>query len=249
MASTSNPPLGLTWSDLPVPTRRSSVERVTARYRQGLAEFVWDAAVLENNPFTFVEVQTLLDGVTVGGHKLSDQQQIVRLAASNKELDQLVRSSRFRLDKATSDRLHKIIATDEALEAGHFRGEGEVGGPDSRVSVSLGERGRYEAPAAGDDGAILRRIHAEGLVAIGELDDPFHRGLVYFAFGALQQFYFDGNKRTARHMMNGTLMSAGYDAISIPAARKLEFNTTMVDFYTSRDATDLLDFLASCSPK
>ncbi|CZR83213.1 hypothetical protein CDFC105_43918 [Clostridioides difficile] len=32
---------------------------------------------LENNPFTFPEVQTLLDGITVGGHKLSDQNQIL----------------------------------------------------------------------------------------------------------------------------------------------------------------------------
>ena len=43
-----------------------------------LPEFIWDASMLEGNPFTFPEVMTLLDGVTVGGHKLSDQEQIQR---------------------------------------------------------------------------------------------------------------------------------------------------------------------------
>lgn len=31
----------------------------------------------------------------------------------------------FALNKATSDALHAAIATGEALESGHFRGEGE----------------------------------------------------------------------------------------------------------------------------
>jgi hypothetical protein len=38
-----------------------------------LAEYVWDAAVLEGNPLTYPEVQTLLDGITVGGRKISDE--------------------------------------------------------------------------------------------------------------------------------------------------------------------------------
>jgi hypothetical protein len=49
-----------------------------------LPEYVWDAGVLEGNPFTFPEVKTLLEGVTVGGRKLSDQEQIltIRIAAA-----------------------------------------------------------------------------------------------------------------------------------------------------------------------
>ena len=47
--------------------------------RQMISEFVYDMGNLENNPFTFPEVQTLLDGITVGGHKLSDQNQILNI--------------------------------------------------------------------------------------------------------------------------------------------------------------------------
>jgi hypothetical protein len=80
-------------------------------------------------------------------------------------------------------------------------------------------------------GENLRRIHSRGLEAIqAGIADPFEQALAYFLFASLQQFYFDGNKRTGRSMMNGHLMSHGTDAISVPAARRLEFNTSMVDF-------------------
>ena len=39
------------------------------------AEYVWDIVYLEGNPYSFLEVQTLLDGTTVAGHALSDQTQ------------------------------------------------------------------------------------------------------------------------------------------------------------------------------
>jgi len=55
-----------------------------------LPEYVWDAGVLEGNPFTFPEVKTLLYGVTVGGRKLADQEQILNLAQSSKYLLELV---------------------------------------------------------------------------------------------------------------------------------------------------------------
>jgi len=35
-------------------------------------------------------------------------------------------------------------------------------------------------------------------------------------------------------MLNGSLMIEGIDAVSIPAIRAAEFNSRMVDFYTSR---------------
>ena len=61
------------------------------------------------------------------------------------------------------------------------------------------------------------------------------------------QFYFDGNKRTARLMMTGHLMSNGYEAVSVPNARKLEFNQGLDVLFARDDATPLLAFLATCS--
>lgn len=55
-------------------------------WRYLLPGYVWDAAVLEGNPFTYPEVQTLLEGITVGGRKLSDERQILNLSDSANEL-------------------------------------------------------------------------------------------------------------------------------------------------------------------
>src|SRR5690242_616832 len=84
-----------------------------------LAEFVWDAAQLEGNPFTYPEVQTLLDGVTVGGRKLSDQEQILNLAESFKVLLNMVKTGTFAENKTVFCTLHGIIARNEPLEWGH----------------------------------------------------------------------------------------------------------------------------------
>jgi len=85
-----------------------------------LPEFVWDASVLEGNPFTYPEVKTLLDGVTVGGRKLSDQEQILNLAESAKRLLAMVRSGRFEVSKSVFTELNAIVARREALEWGVF---------------------------------------------------------------------------------------------------------------------------------
>lgn len=44
-----------------------------------LPDVVFNMASLEGNPFTYPEVQTLLEGITIGGHKVSDEQQIFRI--------------------------------------------------------------------------------------------------------------------------------------------------------------------------
>ena len=94
------------------------MERVCFRFHKMLPEFVWDASVLEGNPFTFPEVKTLLDGVTVGGRKISDQEQILNLAEGSKCLLAMVKSGQFSLSKPVFTELNGIVARKEALEWG-----------------------------------------------------------------------------------------------------------------------------------
>lgn len=239
--------LGFTWdrSAVPAVVPTHSVERVCFRFHRMLPEFVWDASVLEGNPFTFPEVKTILDGITVGGRKLTDQEQILNLAESSRRLLALVKSGAFALDKATFCELHAIVGRNEALEWGHFRGEGREANytPD----VALGERGVYTPLATVAGAPELNRVFQDGVAALAECA-PFEKGAAFFLFGALQQFFFDGNKRTSRFMMNGVLMSAGIDAISVPAAKAQDFNEKMVRFYLTKDATEMMGFLVECHP-
>ena len=239
--------LGFNWNRLKTPDAISthSIERVTFRFHQMLSVFVWDASVLEGNPFTYPEVKTLLDGVSVGGRKISDQEQVLNLAESSKHLLALVKTSKFSLDKATFTELHGIVARNEALEWGHFRGEGKE--ISYTPDVALGEQGRYTPLPTLTGAPDLNRVFLQGVEELNnQVAHPFEKALAFFLFGALQQFFFDGNKRTSRFMMNGILMSAGIDAISVPAAKVQEFNEKMVRFYLNKDATEMMAFVAGC---
>jgi hypothetical protein len=48
-------------------------------------------------------------------------------------------------------------------------------------------------------------------------------------------------------MMTGELMSSGFDVVSVPFARKLEFNESLDVLFSRDDATDLLQFLGTCA--
>lgn len=242
--------LGFHWNRDYIPRElpRASLERVVFRFRRMLPEYVWDAGVLEGNPFTFPEVKTLLEGVTVGGHKLSDQEQILNLGESSKHLVNLVKNREFKLEKSMFCSLHALVARNEALEWGHFRGEGLE--TQFTPDVILGQHGRY-TPSATEQGAVrLNDMFAKGIRSLEQnVSNPFERATAFFLFGSLQQFFFDGNERTSRFMMNGILMAQGIDAISIPAVRAEQFNSRMVDFYTSRDATEMMAFVLECHPE
>ncbi len=241
--------LGFSWERLGQPETIPvhSVNRACFRFHRMLPEFVWDASVLEGNPFTYPEVKTLLDGVTIGGRQISDQEQILNLAASSKRLLTLVKANKFAPTRATFTELHTIVARGEALEWGVFRGEGEE--KNYTPDVGLGVAGRYTPHPTVDGAPHLIAVFNAGLTALSdEIEHPFERALAFFLFGALQQFFFDGNKRTSRFMMNGILMSSGIDAISVPAGRANEFNEKMIRFYLSRDASEMMWFLISCHP-
>ena len=91
---------------------------------------------------------------------------------------------------------------------------------------------------------MARRIGAAALGAC----PPFERAAAFYLFGTLQQFFFDGNKRASRFMMNGILMAAGMDAISVPTAQAREFNKKIVRFHVNRNGTEMMAFLAECHP-
>jgi hypothetical protein len=143
--------------------------------------------------------------------------------------------------------LHRLVARNEALEWGVFRGEGE----ETRYTpdVALGEAGRHTPLPTLPGAPELNRVFAAGTRALTEqVSNAFERGCAFFLFGALQQFFFDGNKRTSRFMMNGVLMANGIDAISVPAQRAADFNEKMVRFYLSKDGSEMMAFLLECHP-
>lgn len=234
--------LGFYWdrSTIPANAHAQPIERVCALFERLMPQFVWDMSVLEGNPLTLAEVKILLNGKTIDGRRAADQEQVLRLGEASKYLVLLVKGGHFQFDKPTFCSLNNITVSNEALEWGHFRGEGQE--TNYTPSVGLGKHGCYKALPTIPDAPKLNGVFKNGIKAL-ETCTPFERGCAFFLFGALQQFFFDGNKRTSRFMMNGVLMSAGIDAITVPAVQVHEFNEQMVRFYISKDATEMFQFL------
>lgn len=61
-----------------------------------------------------------------------------------------------------------------------------------------------------------------------------------------QQFYIDGNKRTAQLWMNAFLIKNNYGILSISVDKKLEFTKLLIKYYETNDNTELKDFLHKC---
>ncbi|MBN7771237.1 cell filamentation protein Fic [Marinobacter daepoensis] len=195
--------------------------------QRAVSVFVHDAVRLEGINFTLPEVQTLLQGVTVGGHKLSDQQIAVNQGEAWKLLFHLIREGSFTLMPDCAMALHAVAAKEEALEWGCFRrGSVLIAGTD------------YEPPAASE----LPERFANMVDGLEHMDDIYDQAIHLFLTMARCQFFYDVNK----FMMNGHLLNSGYPAINIPASRQLEFNELMLRFYESDDQCEMNRFVRSC---
>lgn len=191
-------------------------------------DFIYNTSALEGNLMTYPEVETLLEGITVGGHKLSDEQQILNQNRSVNLLFDMLGKNVFELNKKTLLALHAEVARDEALSWGVFRdGNVNIGGTD------------YLPPSS----QILDQLFEEGIMQINRIEHPVLRGLAYFLFGARSQFFYDGNKRVSRLIMNGIILSSGYPMLNIKAKDKLEFNKQMIRFYDTADYIGTLVYL------
>jgi prophage maintenance system killer protein len=203
--------------------------------KKQLAELVYDAVNLEGIPFTLPEIQTLLDGITDGGHKLSDQQIALNQKNAWLELFQSVSSYSFELSIKYVCKLHSIAAKEDALEWGVFRkGKVTISGTDYEPL----EHNRLES--------IFHDLISES----ERYEDVYDWAIHIFLQMDRTQFLVDVNKRMGRFMMNGILLEKGNPIINLPVKRQLEFNTKMIRFYDSGEEEEMNAFLRDClSPK
>lgn len=199
--------------------------------KRQLAELVYDAVNLEGIPFTLPEIQTLLDGVTVGGHKLADQHVALNQAQAWRTLFSRIEKDTFEITVESICSLHAVAAENEALEWGQFRSGGvAIAGTD------------YMPPKAEQ----LLELFDNMMKQASGFSDIYDQAIHLFLTMARSQFFYDVNKRMGRFIMNGLLLNNGYPAINLPARRQLEFNNLMLLFYKSGESSSMNRFLRSC---
>jgi len=199
-----------------------------------LSCFVYDAVKLEGINFTLPEIQTLLDGITVGGHKLKDQQIAVNQANAWHLLFDWLENDQFEISIYKACLLHAVAAKEDSLTWGEFRS--------GQVTIA----GTVYLPPNAEELIKLFTLMTDMLF---DYNDIYDQAIHIFLTMARYQFFYDVNKRIGRFMMNGHLLSNGFPAINLPANRQLEFNQLMLDFYQSGNQKPMNAFMRSCLDK
>ena len=213
-------------------TTQRNKARAIFRARKVLEEIVYDTVALEGNPLTFPEVKTLMDGITVGGRRIEDAQQVLNQARAWRELIVRVQAGTFRVDRETFEELHAHVAREEALHWGELR------------TGSVRIAGTPHQPPDAD--TLPARMEA-AIKAITAMQNVHHKAIAAFLWTARNQPFWDGNKRTGRLIMNGILLEHGHDILNVAAAKRLAFNEEMIRFYDTADGVQMLEFMAGCS--
>ena len=218
---------------------RTSSERALARYEARRAEITFTNAVLEGSTFTLPEVRTLLDGITPEGRKITEVLEVSNLARTVNLLHDDVAAGTFALDTAHLRRYNAALMQGLLLEPGIVRGTGGIHGAPEGIAVNIMGRVFY-----GYNDTTTAPALAVAHERCSHIEDVVERALNYAALISYVQPFSDGNKRTARFMADGLLMSHGYDAVEIPATSRYEYTRLLADMLTRADTGPYVDFLA-----
>ena len=210
---------------------KPNISKALMLAKRQLAELVCDAVNLEGIPFTLPEIQTLLEGITVGGHKISDQQIVINQANAWRKLFEWIETNQFEISIDNVCLLHAIAGKEDALEWGSFRSGG--------VTIA----GTSYMPPQHHE---LKSLFDQMIDSASEFTDIYNKAIYLFLSMARIQFFYDVNKRMGRFIMNGLLLNSGYPAINLPAKKQLEFNQLMLDFYHTNNQLPMNQFMRSC---
>lgn len=202
--------------------------KVCREVRRHFAALVHASVALEDIDFRREEIERLLDGITVGGRRLEDEQQILNEARAWQSLIGLVESRAFGLDETTLCELHRQAARDPGLTWGVFQDR----------TIPVGGT-YYRAPRS----HILDERFEPGMQALRAIRNSSERAAACFLFISLHQFLINSNERVARLMMQGVLMAGGYRPLRVPPSMRMELDIRMMRFYDTLDGSDVMQFL------
>lgn len=207
--------------------------------KKQLPELVCDAVNLEGVNFTLPEIQTLLDGVTVGGYSLQDETIALNQISAWRSLLERVYDGKFSFSEGFVCELHGILAWKEALTWGVFRNGGVIIAGTDYLPPSMDKLPVYWRRLAEKHQSVLHQSKTD-------IEKTYRHAISIFLQMARIQFFHDANKRLGRLMMNGVLLTNGLPAINLPAKKQLEFNELMLNFYSGDDERQMQAFMLAC---
>lgn len=202
---------------------------LTPEQSRFLAKKKWDENVycgmrMENRAVTFPQTKTILNGVNVPNVRLDDIQAILNMRDAWRFLLDTI-SEPLTLDYIC--KLNDFIARNEALEWGKLR------------TGSVGISGTDYIPPIPSKMVVEQELQALLSCDITATE----KALCAFLWGARNQFFWDGNKRTSMTVANKILLSAGAGILTITDNHMEQFNSLLLDYYNNGKPETLKQFL------
>ncbi|WP_028245427.1 Fic family protein [Pseudoclavibacter soli] len=216
--------------------RPGTVDRAIWRLQHQKTSLVFNELTFEKNTYTLPQIQTLLhDNITPAGKTAQETEQVIALSEGVDLMISDVRNRAFRLDAAHACELNRAIARADSIEPGVIRGTGNV-----HSSGTVNVQGDvFTAVSEAQASRAYQRVFKR----VSEIPNPLVRAATFAAASTYTQPFLDGNKRTARVMMNGYLLSRGYDAILIPARAEQEYVAAVAELFRTGRTAPYAEFL------
>ena len=207
---------------------------VTRLKKQMMIEYTYNSNAIEGNTLTLRETQLVIEeGITVGGKSITETLEAKNHPAAIEFIEKLV-NAKSELTEDVILQLHKLIMSNIAEDAGHYRTIGvRITGatfmppPSSEVKPRMDELLKW------------LKENPDELTPI-ELAAVFHHRFVKI------HPFSQGNGRTARLLMDALLMKDGYPFIAIvPKLDRSKYLKTLMEADLG-NTSSFVNFIARC---
>lgn len=191
--------------------------------KKTIIENIYHAAKMERVNVTFPEIQTILNGVSVGGLSMDDVQVILNLRDAWKFVLAHV-DEPFSLEFAC--KVNENVSRNESLDWGVLR-YGEVGINGVDYVPEIPEKEKVESK--------IKELMA--------IESDVDRALSYYVWAMRSQLFWDGNKRTSNICANKLLIESGSGIITVKEEHLEEFHLLLSNYYETNQSKQLKQFL------
>lgn len=205
-------------------------EKLIKRFIEDEYKFVYQLTSYENNPIPLSSINSVISGFIISDIDIHYHKQVINISRALSLVISMLNNNTFNehnIDIWKS--IHYILGKDEVLNAGEFR----------HSSIHIGGCQNYRCPKY----TILEVLFNRKIA--NNISNPYTASyaldILLTAF--YSQFFYDGNKRTARIMTTGILLNLGIGFLSIESSKYNLFNSKLRKYYNTHNKTSIKSFL------
>lgn len=192
--------------------------------KKTLIRNIYNTAKIEQVNITFPQTETILKGMSVNGLDMDDVQTVLNLRNAWKWV---LANFTEEFSLATAEKINSFVAYNESLEWGVLR-NGQVGITGVAYVPKLPVRATIESD--------IQTIMTNEAFSITE------KAIRYMYLAMREQYFWDGNKRTAILSANFLMMHAGVGVLSIPEELLGTWNELLSAYYETNDVLPILSW-------